>query len=155
MPTHNEIVKGLVQTLKPAAPARVHLLLAGLMWTVVGAVLAVLGTFWALRRPTLLMQLLVAAAVLAGVVKSLSVLDRAARKIALRIETRGDGRCVGGFLSWRSWLLVAIMAGTGRLLRSGIVALRVVGLLYVAVGVALLLSSRVLWTALRSHSATG
>lgn len=145
----------MVETLKPAASARVHLLLAGLMWSVVGTVLAAVGTSWALRSATLLMSMLAALAVLVGVVKSLTVLDRAARKIADRIEERGNGRCIGGFLSWRSWVLVGVMAGTGRLLRSGIVAMRIVGMLYLAVGVALVLSSRVLWSALRQHDAIG
>lgn len=154
-PEHNENVRGLVESLKPAAPARVHLLLAGMMWTVVGAVLAAVGASWALRSPTVLMRILTGVAVVVGIVKSLSVLDRAAHKIARRIEARGDGRCIGGFLSWRSWLLVGVMAGTGRLLRSGVLALRIVGLLYVAVGVALVLSSRVLWSAFRSRVATG
>jgi len=132
----------------------VQLLLAGLMWTVVGTALVVVGGSWVLRSPVLLTRLLLVAAVVVGVVKSLMVLDRAARKIALRIEARGNGRCVGGFLSWRSWALVAVMAGAGRLLRSGVIALRIVGLLYVAVGIALVLSSRVLWSAFRSHTAS-
>jgi len=49
---------------------------------------------------------------------------------------------------------VAVMMVAGRLLRSGIVAARVVGPLYAAIGTALLLSSRLLWHAWQSARAS-
>lgn len=132
---------------KPAAPARIHLLLAGAMWSAVGTALLTVGFRWSLHVPTLLVGLLLAVAVAAGVAKSRFLLDRAARRIADRITARGDGRCVGGFLSLPSWSLVVAMVAAGRFLRSGVLATRLVGLLYAGVGTALLLSSRLLWQA--------
>lgn len=52
-----------------------------------------------------------------GVVKSGFVLDRAARGEIARIRARGDGRCVGGFLSLRTWGFVLLMMVGGRVLR--------------------------------------
>jgi hypothetical protein len=141
---------GWADSHKPAAPSRVHLLAAALMWTVVGASLLSVGALWSWRLDSALTPVLVVAATVVGVVKSRFVLDRAARRIVRRIRSRGDGRCLGGFLSLPTWVLVAAMAAVGRLLRAGIVAPWVVGLLYVAVGTALLLSSRLIWQGWRS-----
>jgi len=131
--------------LKPAASAGVHLLLAALLWSVVGTVLAIFGARWIWLDwgwPGTAAGL---AAVAIGVAKSRWILDRAAARMATRIAERGDGRCIGGFLSWKTWLLVALMSGSGRLLRFLVGANGFIGLLYLAVGVALVRSSRVLW----------
>jgi hypothetical protein len=138
---------------KPAASARVHLLLAALMWTVVGALLLFFGVRWVLASQTAHAAWLLAAAALAGVLKGELVLRRAARRMIERIRARGDGRCVGGFLSWRTWAFVAVMAAAGRLLRGSAVPRIVVGVIYAAVGTALLLSVRRLWHAWYVHGA--
>jgi hypothetical protein len=142
---------GWVERYKPAAAVRAHLLLAGLMWTVVGAALVAFGGRWLWQLPTPAAPWLAALAVVIGTFKARFVLDRAARTIVDRIQERGDGRCLGGFLSVRSWALVAAMAAGGRFLRGSHVARGLMGVLYVAVGTALLLSSRVAWRAWR-HS---
>ena len=131
---------------KPRAAGRTQLLLAGALWTVVGSLLLGFGTRWtleALGNP--IGALAAALAVVAGIFKGRFFLDRAAGRIADRIEARGDGRCLGGFLSWRSWLLVALMSGTGRLLRGGLLSHAIVGPLYMAIGAGLLFSSRIAW----------
>ena len=88
-----------------------------------------------------------AIAAVLGVLKARLILDRAGHRIVDRIEARGDGRCLGGFLSLRSWALVAVMIVGGRLLRSAGIDLHVVGFLYVVVGTGLLLASRIPWRA--------
>jgi len=138
---------GWVDSHKPAAAVHVHLMMAWLMWVVVGASLLGFGVRWVWREPLVVTLWLVGAAATVGILKSRLVLDRAARRITDRIRQRGDGRCLGGFLSLRSWALVAAMAAGGRLLRSGPVAVTIIGLLYIAVGTALLLSARIPWRA--------
>ena len=135
---------------KPAAPASIHLVLAGLMWSVVGAALAVVGGYWLWRSPSPAAPWLAAAAAMIGIAKAHWVLDRTAHRIVDRIRARGDGRCVGGFLSLRSWALVAVMVVAGRLLRGSHLARGILGAVYLAVGVALFLSSRVAWRAWRT-----
>jgi hypothetical protein len=139
------------RSLKPAAPARVHLLAASLMWTVVGGTLAFFGVRWALAGRMAHPWLLAVAAACVGAAKSRFVLDRAAGRVVERIRQRGDGRCLGGFLSLRSWALVILMMVCGRLMRAGLLAYPVVGFVYTAVGTALLLSARLLWRAWWSH----
>jgi hypothetical protein len=131
---------------KPRAAGRTQLLLAGALWSIVGGALLGFGARWTLeafgRGPG---ALAISLGLAAGLFKGRFVLDKAAARIADRIEARGDGRCLGGFLSWRSWLLVALMSGAGRLLRGGLLPHAVVGPLYAAIGAGLLFSSRIAW----------
>lgn len=118
------------------------------MWTAVGGGLLFFGARWATGdRLTLAGTGLLLAGVAAGVMKSRLVLDRTATKILSRIASRGEGRCVGGFLSVRSWLLVLGMILLGRVLRGGFLPTPAVGVLYVAIGAGLLTSSRIAWRA--------
>ena len=138
--------RALLERWKPSAAGSTQLLLAGALWSVVGALLLWFGASWtleALGRGA--GAAVLAAGVAAGLLKGRFVLDRAARRIADRIAERGDGHCAGGFLSWRSWLLVGLMSAAGRLLRGGLLPHAVVGPLYAAIGAGLLFSSRIAW----------
>lgn len=138
---------------KPRAGGRTQVLLAAALWSIVGTLLLGFGARWTLEAfGGGAGALAVALGIGAGLLKGRFILDKAAEGIADRIEARGDGRCAGGFLSWRSWLLVALMSGAGRLLRSGLLSDAVVGPLYTAVGTGLLFSSRIAW---RRWRATG
>ncbi len=136
---------GTLERLKPSAPARVHMILAGLLWSVVGTLLASFGAVWvwSSRLPHAVLWSIVAIGI--GLIKSWLVLDRAAGRIVQRIEDRGDGRCVGGFLSVGTWLLIVLMAGSGRALRAWVLPPGIAGLLYLGIGIALAASSRVIW----------
>lgn len=138
------------ETYKPRASSRVQLLLAAVMWTAVGGALFFFGTRWITDgRPPLSGLPLLLLGIGTGLVKSSLVLDRTAAKIVHRIGTRGEGRCIGGFLSVRSWLLVLAMIALGRILRSGVLPLPAAGVLYAAIGTGLLFSSRLAWKAWR------
>ena len=131
---------------KPQASRRVQVLLAAAMWTAVGGGLLFFGAHWITGgRLTIAGVALLLGGVGAGLVKSRLVLDRTAAKILSRIASRGEGRCVGGFLSVRSWLLVLGMIILGRVLRGGVLPTPAVGVLYVAIGTGLLASSRIAW----------
>ncbi len=143
-----------VRILKPAAPARVHLLAASLMWTVVGSGLLFFGVQWIRDSHIPHAWLLVVAAASIGLLKSRLVLDRVARRAVQRIRRRGDGRCIGGFLSLRTWAFVILMASCGRLMKGGFLPHSVVGLVYTAVGMGLLFSARSLWRAWLRHPVT-
>lgn len=138
-----------LQRFKPAARARTQVFLAAVLWTAVGAGLFGTGTVWMNRaHPPWLVGLLALAAGL-GLAKGQLLLSRTARKAAARIALRGDGTCLGGFLSWRSWLFVLAMMAGGAVLRRSTLPRTALGVVYVAVGVALLWGSRVFWAAWR------
>ena len=90
-------------------------------------------------------------AIVAGALKAHFVLKRTAGRMIERIRVRGDGRCLGGFVSLPTWGFVILMMGLGYLLRHGLLPHTVVGVIYVAVGAALLLASRRIWSAWQRH----
>ena len=130
---------------KPAAGARTHLLAAALLWTAVGAGLSGAGIVWCFsaRRPWIPLVLGVGI----GVLKGIFIIARVAARNARRIIARGDGKCLGGFLSIKTWLLVAAMMGSGMVLRRSGIPRPVLGVIYAAVGTALLAGSLSLWKA--------
>jgi hypothetical protein len=138
---------------KPAASARLHLLLAAMMWTVVGALLLFFGVCWIWDGGSPYGGLLLAGATVAGLLKARFVLRRAAGRTIERIRARGDGYCLGGFLSWQSWLLVLLMIAAGRLLRGGGLPRAITGFLYAAIGIALLVAAHRIWHAWYRHNA--
>ena len=97
--------------------SEMQLLLAWLMWVMVGSALVGFGTWWLWESAPNAAPWVAAGSLFAGAVKSRLVLDSAARRVVGRIRARGDGRCVGGFLSLRTWGLVVLMMAAGRLLR--------------------------------------
>ena len=91
-----------------------------------------------------------------GTVKSLLILDRAAARVLLRIERFDDGACLGAVYSWKTWLLVLLMAVGGMALRRMMVPGTMIGSLYFAIGWSLCLSSRLGWRRwLQSHRDNG
>lgn len=138
-------MNGWFETHKPAASSRAHLMCAAMLWSITGTTLMIVGAWWTLRSvPTVAPFLLLLAAAI-GVIKARLVLMRSADRIGNRILRRGDGKCLGGFLSWRLWILVALMATAGRLIRASSVPAYLVGVVYASVGIALVSASRSLW----------
>lgn len=129
---------------KPGAPRRIHLLLAASLWSVIGTILMIRGTSWlvAVQAVWVLVP-----ALIVGAMKSLFVLDHTAGKGVYRILSMADGTCVGAVYSIQTWLLVLVMIGAGKLLRSSDLPREFLGGLYVAIGWALFFSSRHAWLA--------
>ncbi len=138
-------IKELILLIKPSASARVHILAAALMWTLVGSFLFLWGArglFEAAGSNGLLWGVFATGI---GLIKGMAVLQKTAGRVTARIKERGDGRCLGGFMSPKSWALIAVMAASGRLLRHSDLPRLIVWCVYVAVGAALLFASRVFW----------
>lgn len=139
-------MKSWLESHKPRATYRHQLLLAGLMWSLVGFFLFMYGSRWAFSEGKNWGSFaLILAGILLGVAKARFILDPVAQRVTDRILKRGDGRCVGGFLSLRSWTLVAAMILFGRLLRCCLFTTALAGMVYITVGTGLMLSSRLAW----------
>ncbi len=126
---------------KPGASAGTNLLVAAGMWSFIGLYLMVRGYLLAPALPWPFRAL----ALGLGTLKAFWVIERAARRNIARIVARPDGMCIGGVYSWGMWGMVVCMMLGGRLLRNSSVPPLVVSVIYVAVGWALLLSSRLIW----------
>jgi hypothetical protein len=135
---------------KPAASVQTQLAAAAVMWTLVGAGLLTVGILWSRSAGPVRLLVLLALAAGIGLVKARLVLRKSANRIVQRIRSRGDGRCLGGFISWRTWIMVGIMMMLGRALRHGLLPRPAVAFIYEAVGVALLAGAITLWSSLSS-----
>lgn len=133
----------ILRHIKPGAPVRLHVLLAALIWSIVGVFLMVNGY---LMLSVAEGQWLTVVAMVLGTLKSRLLLDRTAKRNGQRLATLADGTCIGAVYPAKMWLLIGLMIAAGRLLRfSGVLPLAVVGLIYCAVGWALFVSSRIMW----------
>ncbi|MDD3619609.1 MAG: hypothetical protein RBR09_08245 [Desulfobulbaceae bacterium] len=130
--------------LKPGVNRGVHLFAAPLLWTMVGSVLMTRGWEWIGAGGNIWY---IAAALAAGTLKSLWILDKTARRAIDRIVKLRDGTCLGAIYSWKTWVLAVIMIASGILLRTVSDPGPVLGAVYLAVGWALLFSSRLGWLA--------
>jgi hypothetical protein len=127
---------------KPGVNRAVHLFASPLLWTIIGAMLITRGLGWAgYGRGGWYIVL----ALILGTVKSILVLDKTAKRLVRRIVRMQDGSCLGAVYSWKTWVLVALMAVSGILLRTFLEPGRVIGTVYMAIGWALILSSRYGW----------
>lgn len=130
--------------LKPGVSQKTHLLLAALLWTIIGLFLVQRGIGYLIDDKLLL---LTAAGILAGSLKSRYILDKSAERGVERIKRFADNTCVGAVYSWKTWLLVAGMMLLGILVRSSSLPETIVGTVCIAIGWALIRSSRLGWTA--------
>ena len=129
-------------SIKPGVSRSVHLFIAPLLWTGIGIMLMVRG--WGWIGPGMA-RFLVLPAILLGTIKSRLVLDKSAGRSIERIRRFDDATCIGAVYSWKTWLLVALMMTFGITMRKLTDPGMVIGSLYVAVGWALLFSSRLGW----------
>ena len=132
-----------VRRFTPRAGQRVQLFSAALMWAIGSAILLIRGIGFLHDN---WYAVLLAVAVVLGLVKSRYLLDRVARKAVLRIHDRGRA-CYFGFFSWKSWLFVIGMMGGGILLRRSGLPRDFLAVVYVGVGTGLALADRIFWQA--------
>ena len=130
---------------KPAASVRVHVLLATLMWTIVGLFLFVRGARNMMNLPGAVNPWWLIVATLIGVLKGRLIFDKTAERVISRILSREGDRCLGGFLSLKSWGMILFMVFLGMSLRVSPLPGILVWGVYVAVGAGLFFSSRLFW----------
>lgn len=128
--------------LTPRVSRIVHLFIAPCIWSAIGLMLMIRGWNWV--GPGMARWLLLVALVI-GTAKSLFVLDKAARKNLQRILSFPDKKCFGAVYSWKTWLLVVLMMGSGIAMRMLTHPGMVIGTIYMAIGWALFFSSRHGW----------
>lgn len=135
--------------LPPHATVRVQLVAAASMWLIGSSILLVRGVSYLSDRIWHSWALAIGLAL--GVIKAHALLDRVAAKAVTRIHTRGTAWFFG-FFSVRSWALIAVMMGTGMVLRRvvvqpGVIGAGIMGAIYIGVGTALLIADRHFWRA--------
>jgi hypothetical protein len=130
-----------IKKYKPAVPKAVLLFLAGGLWCGVGCMLLLLAASW-LREAVQINRALFAGA---GVVLALFIHHFGFLKIVDknlgRILPADEKKCVFSFMPWKSYLIIPVMITLGILLRHSALPKHYLAILYIAIGLALLLSS--------------
>jgi len=134
-----------LEACKPAASVRVQVLLASLMWTIVGLFLFVRGAGNIMSLPGVANSRWLIVAAFIGVLKGRLIFDKTAIRVISRILRREGDRCLGGFLSLKSWGMILFMVFLGMSLRVSPLPGVLVWGIYVAVGMGLFFSSRLFW----------
>ncbi len=137
---------------KPGVPLRTHHIFAASIWSGVGVMLLVRGGSYLFDSGS---QWLFMLALFLGTCKSLFLLDKSAGKNLNRLLQLKDGDCLGAVYSPKMWLMVLVMIILGKVLRSSGLPCEFVGILYTAIGWALLFSSRLLWGSVKKSSSSG
>jgi hypothetical protein len=144
--------------IKPAVNKRVLLFLAGFMWLTVGTMLLFLSFTWLnafqAQGSFLFSGIGVIVALVIHHFGFLKIVD----KNLGRILPMEGTQCVFSFITWKSYMTVAVMAALGVLLRHSPIPKPYLSILYTGVGLALLLSSvrylRVLLSQIRKNRLT-
>ncbi len=135
-----------VSRFKPGVRRRTHLLMSAVLWTVIGLMLTAKGIYRLSQLKDWQASIL-AVAILAGSLKARFILDKSARRVISRISTFEDGTCLGAVYSIKTWIMVLCMMGMGVILRNSSLPIALLSFLYLTIGLALLLSSRLAWAA--------
>jgi hypothetical protein len=130
-----------IKKYKPAVPKAVLLFLAGGLWLGVGTVLLFLAVSW-LREATQINYSLFAGS---GIILALFIHHFGFLKIVDknlgRILPADEKKCVFSFMPWKSYLIIPVMITLGILLRHSAIPKHYLSILYIAIGLALTLSS--------------
>ncbi|HTX69112.1 MAG TPA: hypothetical protein VMH50_08190 [Thermoleophilia bacterium] len=142
--------------LTPRAGMVPQLIAAAVLWGVGTSVLLIRGVFYLISQDEVdrfgyWVAAIGLAAVAIGLVKARLILIRYARKAVRRIRTRGHA-CFFGFFAPSSWLFILVMMGGGMMLRRTPLVdywwgRTFLGILYIAVGTALLTADVIFWRA--------
>lgn len=125
---------------KPGVDKRVLIFLSGLLWIGVGSALLRLSAGWLSvedNHTVLFAGLGTTAGLIIHHFGFLRVVDKNLGRI---LPMRGK-HCVFSFMSWKSYLIVLIMATMGALLRHSPIPKPYLSIMYIGIGLSLILSS--------------
>lgn len=133
----NRMIK--ISRYKPSVTNHLLLLLAGSIWMIVGLGLLLLAISWLSKAanvqwfwiPGILLALLI------HHLGFLKIVDHNLRRIRLM---KGKS-CLFAFVSWKSYLVIAVMITMGAILRHSTLPKHYLAILYIGMGLALVLSS--------------
>ena len=130
-----------LQRFKPSVSRKTLLLVAGLVWILVGSMLLSFASSWLSEGPSANLMVLVSGGVITALLIHHLGFLRIVDKNLGRILPMEGKRCVFSFMSWRSYLMVGLMMAMGVGLRHTQIPRSYLAVLYIGIGLALILSS--------------
>ena len=131
----------LLSRLNPAVPRRYLYFLAGVLWTVAGALLCVRAVIWLDAFSFRVEVTLESISFALSVVAYLFVFARLVKKNLDRIATLPERVCLFAFTPWRGYIMIALMISIGMTLRNTSIPKYYLAVPYTAMGGTLLLGS--------------
>ncbi len=126
---------------KPAVTNNILVLLAGIVWTLVGIMLLFMAFSWLSPIPSPTAHMYeIAGLVFALLIHHFGFLKIAGKNLD-RILALPGKRCLFAFIPWKSYLIIAVMVTMGALLRHSVIPRQYLAVLYISIGLALVLSS--------------
>ncbi len=138
---------------EPAVTRRTLVLSAALVWGLVGAFLSIRAFFWFKPRPAEVAGMM-ALSLAAGFLKGRFLFAKLALHNIGRIRELSPQKekiCLFAFQAVKSYVIVAGMIGLGILIRLSPIRREILGVIYLAVGVALFYGSFEYWRAARTR----
>jgi hypothetical protein len=126
---------------KPAVTNDLLLFIAGIVWAFVGFMLLSLAFSWLSRASNINMYpLVIAGAAGALLIHHFGFLKIADKNLKRILEMQNKS-CIFAFIPWKSYLIIAVMVLMGAVLRHSVIPKHYLAVLYIAIGLALMLSS--------------
>jgi len=131
----------LKERYKPAVNKNFLLFLAGFMWIAVGIMLNSFACRWLIAYGKGQAFIFAATGLACSLVIHHYGFLRIVDKNLGRISKMEGKRCAFSFMTWKSYLIVAIMVSMGIMLRHSAIPKQYLSVLYTGIGMALILSS--------------
>ena len=135
------MIRKKIAPFKPSVDKRALILLSALVWIVVGTLFLMASFSWLSDPPAtgwaLFAGMGAAAALVIHHFGFLKVVDKNLGRI-LPMEGK---RCLFSFMTWKSYIMVALMASMGAFLRSSPMPKPFLSAIYIGIGLSLILSS--------------
>jgi hypothetical protein len=125
---------------KPAVDKWVLLLLAGFMWIGVGVMLLFYSYVWLSVYPGKGFSFATTGIIVALMIHHFGFLKIVDTNLGRILPMEGK-RCIFSFITWKSYIIVAIMIVMGILLRHSPIPKSYLSIVYIAIGLSLILSS--------------
>jgi hypothetical protein len=136
----NRAISAKFNRMKPAVGKSMLPLLAAIVWIAAGSMMLALAYAW-LQEEVLRPWLYAALGIVAGLAVHRYGFHKIANRNLDRIIPMKGRPCLFSFMSWKSYLLVMFMVGLGAALRLSPVPKNYLSVVYIAIGLALILSS--------------
>jgi hypothetical protein len=133
-------VKKYFIKLRPAVDKKILVLMAGLLWCGVGAMLLSYSVSWLISLPGKSQLIFGSAGFLAAMPIHHFGFLRLADKNLARLLPITEKKCFFSFMTWKSYLIVPVMVSMGIFLRNSPLPKEYLSLIYTGIGLGLFLS---------------
>ena len=130
-----------VNSFKPCVQKNIHILVAGLMWLIVGLMLYTLSIYWLISYNGNYSYVFGITGLTLRIIFNKLFFYKIANKNIERISHFSEKTFLFSFISWKSYLIIFCMAFMGHIVRHSPLPKQHLAIVYICMGTALILSS--------------